>query len=332
MFGLRFYSVRTSAVFLAAMALAFVSIAGGAEAQDRGRPRLGVSLRDLSPDTAHELGVPIPGGLEVGRVSRDSPAKAAGIIAGDIIFMAGGRKVLDTPALMEAMERARPGKPVRISLLRRGEVLHLEVNLSGGQAAPEPTPVARQAEAPREPAPARTPRASGRQTEAPRAPAADKPWLGVSTSDLTPEETAELHLDKPGGAKVVSVEKDSPLDEMGVQTGDVIVKLDGRPVKDSQALDTLLAGKRPGTRVMLSYVREGNTRYLAIKLGQLPDTGGSQREADTEPAPAPSAGPADAEKAQEAADRAEPAGNTLFGAPADAEPNRQPENTPSTEQ
>ncbi len=324
MFGLRFVGMRASAVFLAAMALALVPVIGCAEAQDRGKPRLGVSLRDLSPDTAYELGVPIPGGLEVGTVSDGSPAKAAGIMPGDIIIMADGRKVLDTPALMEAMERARHGKPVRISLLRRGELLHLPVNLWGAPAAePAPKPATHQAEAPRAPA---------RQAEARHAPKADKPWLGASTADLTPDEAAELHLDKAGGVKVVSVVKGSPLDEMGVQAGDAIVKLDGRPVTDSRALDALLAGKRPGTRVMLSYVRDGNTRYLAIKLQQRPETGDEQKEADSEPAPAPSARPADTEKSQETEDRREPAGETVFGAPADPERNRQPDNVPGTDQ
>ncbi len=335
MFGLRFVRGRASAVFPAAMALAFMSIASGAEAQDRDKPRLGVSLRDLSPDTAYELGVPISGGLEVGRVSSNSPADAAGIMPGDIIIMVDGQKVLDTPALMEAMERAGHGKPVRISLLRQGELLHLPVNLWGAPPAEAaPRPATRQAEAPHH-APARqaeAPRASGRHTETPRAPKAGGPWLGVSTADLTPDEAAELRLDKPGGAKVVSVAKGSPLGEMGVLPGDVIVKLEGRAVTDSHALDALLAGKRPGTRVMLSYVRDGNTRYLAIKLGQRPESGDGPKEADTESAPAPSAGPVDAERSQETGDRSEPAGNTLFGGPADDEPARQPDNAPRTDQ
>jgi predicted metalloprotease with PDZ domain len=326
MFGLRFVSVRVSAVFLGAMAMAFVSIAGGAEAQDSGKPRLGLSLRDLSPDTAYEYGVPIPGGLEVGKVSRGSPAEAAGILPGDIIIMVDHRKILDTPALMEAMERVRPGKTMQVSLLRRGELLHLPVNLWKPEPEPPaPTPATQQAEPPHT-APdrqAEAPRASERQTEAPRAPEADKLWLGVSTADITPEEAAGLRLGKPGGAKVVSVAKGSPLGEMGVKPGDVIVKLDGRVVTDSHTLDTTLAGKQPGTQVMLSYVRDGNTRYLAIKLGQRPETGGGQKEADTEPATAGNmifgAPAAAAERPQESGDRSEPAGNTVFGVPVEGE-------------
>ncbi len=349
MFGLRYLSVRASAIYLGAMALAFASITSGAEAQDPGRPRLGLSLRDLSPDTAYEYGVPIPGGLEVGRVSRGSPADAAGIMPGDIIIMVDGRKVLDTPALMEAMDRVLRGKSMRVSVLRRGELLHMPVDL-WKPAPAEPARETRQTEAPR-PAPDReaetprqdeeprrtagreagTPPAPQRQAGTPPVPEADAPWLGVSTADLTPEEAARLRLGKSGGAKVVSVAKGSPLGEMGVKPGDVIVKLDKQPVTDSRALDATLAGKRPGTRVMLSYVRDGDPRYLAIKLGQRPEAGGGQKEADAEHTPAaPSGGPADAERSQETGGRSGVAGSTIFGAPADSRASREAEDRPES--
>ena len=160
MFGFHCVSLRVNAAFFAAAALVLALAANGVEAQDRVRPKLGVSLRDLSPEAAAHLGVPFPGGLEVGAVYEGSPAKAAGMLPGDIIFMVDGRKVFDTLALMEEHGPRYPGTPVRLSVLRAGKAVHLPVMLWGPPpAGPSNMPAMRQAEAPH-------PQAAG------------KPWLG----------------------------------------------------------------------------------------------------------------------------------------------------------
>ena len=92
--------LRANAAFLVAIVVLLVLVANGVDAQERGKPRLGVNLRDLTPEAAYVLGVPFPGGLQVGAVFDGSPAKAAGMQPGDIVVMVDGRKVFDTPALM----------------------------------------------------------------------------------------------------------------------------------------------------------------------------------------------------------------------------------------
>ncbi len=212
MFGLHCVSLRVNAAFFAAAALVLALAANGAEAQDRVRPKLGVSLRDLSPEAAAHRGVPFPGGLEVGAVYEGSPAKAAGMLSGDVIFMANGRKIYDTLALLEELAHGYPGTPVRLSVLRAGKAVHLPVMLWGPPpSGPSNMPAMRQAEAP--------------QTQA-----GGKPWLGVSTASLAPEEAFDLGFEQPGAAKVVSVAKGSPADEMGLKPGDVITGLDDEPV------------------------------------------------------------------------------------------------------
>jgi membrane-associated protease RseP (regulator of RpoE activity) len=281
--------LRANAAFLAAVVLLLVLVANGVEAQERGRPRLGVNLRDLTPEAAYVLGVPFPGGLQVGAVFDGSPAKAAGMQPGDIIVMVDGRKVFDTPALMEGMARAEPGTPVRLSVLRAGGLMHLPVMPWGPPpAGPSNMPETRQA-------------------EAPHTQAAGKPWLGVSTESLAPEEAFELALEQPGAARVVNVTKGSPADEMGLMPGDVIIRLDDEPVLDSRELTASLAARQPGSRVRLLAFRRGEPLQVALTLAKRPEAGDAPKVAETQPAPSLSARLAEAEKRLRTASRREQA-------------------------
>ena len=303
MFGFRCILLRVNAALFAAVVLLLALVANGVEAQERGRPRLGVNLRDLTPEAAHVLGVPFPGGLQVGSVFDGSPAKAAGMLPGDIIIMVDGRKVFDTPALMEGMARAEPGMPVRLSVLRAGGLMHLAVMPWGPPpAGPSNMPETRQA-------------------EAPHTQAAGKPWLGIGTESLAPEEAFELALEQPGAVRVVNVAKGSPADDMGMMPGDVIIRLDDEPVLDSRELTASLAARQPGSRVRLLAFRRGEPMQVALTLAKRPEAGDALKVAETQPAPSLSARLAEAEKWPQTASRREQAAKP---AATPAEPEAQP--------
>ncbi len=287
MFRFRCVLLRAHAAFCATVVLVLVLIANGAEAQERGGLKLGVSLRDLSPEAAYVLGVPFPGGLEVGAVHDGSPAKAAGMWPGDIIIMAGGRKVFDTPALMEGIARAEPGTPVQLSVLRAGRVVHLSLMPWGTPpAGPSSVPGMRQAEAARE------------QTGA-------KPWLGISTESLAPLEAFERGFEQPGAARVVSVAKGSPAEGWGLMPGDVIIRLDDEPVLDSRELTASLADRQPGSRVTLLAVRRGEPLRVALTLAKRPEAQDAPKGMETQPGPNLSVRLAEAEKQAQVAERRE---------------------------
>lgn len=287
MYGFRCILSRANAAFLATVVLLLVLVANGVEAQERGRPRLGVNLRDLTPETAYVLGVPFPGGLQVGAVFDGSPAKAAGMLPGDIIVMVDGRKVFDTPALMEGMARAEPGMPVRLSVLRAGGLVQLPVMPWG----PPPAGLSNMPEP--------------RQAEAPHTQAAGKPWLGISTESLAPEEAFELALEQPGAARVVNVAKNSPADEMGLMPGDVIFRLDDEPVLDSRELTASLAARQPGSRLKLLAFRRGEPLQVELTLAKRPEAGDAPKVPETQAAPSLSARMAEAEKRGQPASRRE---------------------------
>jgi Do/DeqQ family serine protease len=86
--------------------------------------------------------------------------------------------------------------------------------------------------------------------------------LGVSVQTVTADLAASLGLDRIEGAIVSQVEDGSPAAAAGLRQGDVIVKLNGRDVSDSNGLRNEIAAMEPGTRAALTVLRDGQTRTL----------------------------------------------------------------------
>lgn len=95
-------------------------------------------------------------------------------------------------------------------------------------------------------------------------------WLGVVIQDLTPALAEEFGLKKSEGALVAEVLKNSPADKAGLKQGDVIVKYNGKSIKNASELRTFVGLTRPGTRVNLEVIREGKPLVLKVTIGEYP--------------------------------------------------------------
>ncbi len=94
--------------------------------------------------------------------------------------------------------------------------------------------------------------------------------LGVGIQTVTSDLAASLGLKQTGGVLVNSVSAGGPAANAGVKMGDVIVKLNGKDVKDANGLRNAIAATAPGTQVTLTVSRNGSQQDLRAKLGQLP--------------------------------------------------------------
>ena len=88
----------------------------------------------------------------------------------------------------------------------------------------------------------------------------ERAFLGVS-SRPAPE----------GGAEVGAVVPDSPASRAGVQQGDRIVDMEGRPVRDADDVSALVNARRPGDEVRVVVERDGERRTLRVTLGEQPE-------------------------------------------------------------
>ena len=93
--------------------------------------------------------------------------------------------------------------------------------------------------------------------------------LGVVIQGVTQGLADSFGLPQPQGALVSSVEKGGPAERAGIESGDVILKLNGQPLKDSSELPVQIAAVAPGTSVNLEIWRNHATREVAVKLGAM---------------------------------------------------------------
>ncbi len=96
----------------------------------------------------------------------------------------------------------------------------------------------------------------------------ERGWLGVSIQGVTPDIADAVGLDAPHGALVAEVVEGSPA-QGTLQTGDVIVGFNGKPVTSSRDLPKLVAAASPDRDATLDVIRGGKPETLTLKLGRL---------------------------------------------------------------
>ena len=95
-------------------------------------------------------------------------------------------------------------------------------------------------------------------------------YLGVGTTDLSPEDARRFDLPVESGAIVERVEPGSGADAAGVRRGDIIVALGDAPIENTGDLLGALRDYQPGDTVELTVVRNGDKQTLDVTLGERP--------------------------------------------------------------
>ncbi|WP_080426645.1 Do family serine endopeptidase [Burkholderia ubonensis] len=91
--------------------------------------------------------------------------------------------------------------------------------------------------------------------------------LGVALQEVSDALARSFGLPNPDGALVTMVEPGGPGAQAGLQAGDVVLAIDGKPVADSADLLGTVAGMRPGHRADLLVWRAGQARHLPATVG-----------------------------------------------------------------
>lgn len=202
---------------------------------DDGPPLLGVMVAPLDDDARKEAKAET--GALVTDVMPDTPARRAGLRAGDVITGVDGRTVTSPQELVDRIRGRHPGDKVRLTWIRKGERFEEDIIL-------------------------------GRQAEPDRPGQADEGFLGVSLGPLTPEVKEMAGTDR--GVLVSSLTDDSPAAKAGIQPGDVITSIDGKEVNDPAEVVDIVRSRRPGQSVSVVYYRMGKRRQTEVTLGSRP--------------------------------------------------------------
>jgi S1-C subfamily serine protease len=97
------------------------------------------------------------------------------------------------------------------------------------------------------------------------------PWVGIVGTDVDLAIAQDIGLEKPLGFLITDINSSSPAEEAGLQSGDVIVGIDGQLVKELTDLVVYIErNKRPGDSVILAIIRDGQEIDTPLQLGERP--------------------------------------------------------------
>lgn len=98
-----------------------------------------------------------------------------------------------------------------------------------------------------------------------------KGWIGVYVQDLDRELRGYLGLDVRNGVLVNDVVAGSPAEDAGLQEEDVIIKFDGKTIRKTRDLTRAVSRKRPGDRVKVEIIRDGEKEKLKLRIEERPE-------------------------------------------------------------
>jgi serine protease Do len=239
---------------------------------------IGVSVRELGEDDLAKAKLPGPGGVIVEDVSKESPAEAAGVKAGDIIVELDGERVRGTRQFTRLVQETPAGRTVQASVIRDGQrvPLRIEPRESGMQFFGDfsSMPEIARVMPPPPPAPPVPPRQGIFELDEWMGRGSGR--LGVGVSALQPQ-LAE-YFGVKDGVLVTSVTADSPAAKAGVKAGDVITTVNDTDVRSPSDLRQRTSRLKDGEELSLGIVRDRKAMTLRAKIEGL---GGERRRATT---------------------------------------------------
>jgi len=209
------------------------------------RPVLGVLIQTVNPAQARALGLPSPQGVLVEDFTprTGSPAESAGLERADVVLAVDGREVSASHQLQEAIAKHRPGETVRVRVFREGKNLEFSVKLGSkdiASARPEPA------------------------DSIPQPP--HNSSLGLQLRSITARDVRELGLDDRSGVLVEQVSDGGVALRAGLNAGDVILRINRKPVNSLSEAQGLLDGLPAGSAALIMVLRGGATHFVGLEI------------------------------------------------------------------
>ncbi len=201
---------------------------------------LGVEIQPVTKDIAESLGMKDDKGALVANAQDDSPAKKAGIVAGDVITQVDGKDVDSTKELARLIAAYTPGKSVDVTVLHNGETETVKVELGTLPKSDKQASADDQKSTPAEPS---------------------------SLADLGLTVTKS---DDGKGLVVTDVDPDSDAADRGIQAGDVITAVNSQEVESADDVTKAMddASKAGRKSVLVQVNRDDNNRFVALPIAK----------------------------------------------------------------
>ena len=197
--------------------------------------RLGVSVQDLNQALAESFGLQRPDGTLVASVANGSAAAAAGLKPGDVIVEVNGQPLVRSGGLSSLIGMAAPGERVKLKVWRDRSAREIDAKLGTADDAEK------------------------QATDT--GGAAQGGQLGLALRPLTRDERREaqveqgLLIENVGGAAA----------RAGIEAGDVLLAINGRPVQSIEQVRSVLNGKPKSVALLVQ--RDGDKIFVPVALG-----------------------------------------------------------------
>jgi serine protease Do len=202
---------------------------------------LGVQLQELTPELAKSFGLGDKKGALIASVF-EGPAKDAGIESGDVVIEFNGVAITSIMELRNLVAQAKVGDKVPMKLIRGGKEKTVIVKVAERTAEAEKSGVS----------------VSGEETVS--------KW-GITGQTMTKDLAGKMNLGFVEGLLITDIKTNSVADSAGLIKGDIIQKVNDKPVKDIKSFNETVKDIKPGDNVMF-YVKRGDG-YMFIAL-QIP--------------------------------------------------------------
>jgi serine protease Do len=198
------------------------------------RGRLGVTVQEVNATLAESFGLDRPHGALVSSVEPGAPGEKGGLVVGDIILRYDGKPIERSSDLPVLVADTPVGTKAAVEVWRKGSAKTLSIATAEGNV---------------------------KEKVAANDESSPKGRLGIAVRPLTPEERNEL-----GGRQGLLIEQvGGAAARAGVQEGDVLLSLNGNPVKTGEELRALVS--KAGRSAALLIQRENQQIFVPVELG-----------------------------------------------------------------
>lgn len=199
---------------------------------------LGVQVQEVGQAFADSFKLESVEGALISSVERGGPAERAGLKSGDVIRRANGKTIVSSGDMPALMSLSKPGDKVALDVWREGKLVRVDATLGDAAARPR----------------------RGQQQEVAEA-ADNSAKLGLTLRPLAPVERRQSGI--PAG--LVIEDASGAAMTAGVEPGDVLISVNGRPVNSVEQVKDMVS--KAGKSVALLIQRGGDKIFIPVRIG-----------------------------------------------------------------